>query len=313
MSYATLQRGISYFIRDYGYIAFVKTSIGNLVLGDPISCTKNTNTLIINYLKHYPNSHFFYISSHTKLFLDSLQFNTHKLGDEHSIHLPTFQGTWSTHKSLRSGYNKFSKSAIFFESTLEKETIKQIHSLEKQWILSKDHKSNISFMIRPFTDYSEQDCRYFFSYTHNELAAVLRLTPTYNQSNDYYCDAFFSNPELKSIKDYMMLSTINLLRTEGAKNLNLGLSPFSKIPINKHTTLTETLFRLIYLTNFPKFGYRGINVYQNKFHGVKESKFMSTRHAFTVPLLWKTWCLMSTYNLYVNATDGPAFIPFFLQ
>ena len=89
----------------------------------------------------------------------------------------------------------------------------------------------------------------------------------------------------------MVFSVISLLKSEGKKRLFLGLSPFSHL--NSKLSLNTLLFKLIYSFNLPRFGYKGIHKYLTKFHAIHEPKYFASLATNTIPILWKTWKMMS--------------------
>jgi len=149
LAYATLQSTLSHFDDDDGYIAYQPSSTGPLVLSEPVVDPSKRNRLIDSFLEKYPTATFFHLGSDLMTYLERLGHKTHRMGYEHILELDTFEGSWSSHRSLRSGFNKGIKQVSVSETTLSNLNPADLGRVLKDWLATKAQRRQNGFLCRP--------------------------------------------------------------------------------------------------------------------------------------------------------------------
>lgn len=293
LAYATLQDGLDYFHTPDGYIAYFHSKHVCLVLGDCVSKLENKPDILKRFLEQHPNASFFHVSKPTAKILKDYGYHALEMGVEHTLDLQDFKGTWSTHRSLRSGYNKAVKDMTVTEELLDTLPDSQIRKLVCEWLSKKDSKRLKSFLCRPISSHSEHGCRYFFARRHGQFVGFQRFTPLYNDGklDSYYADFGAFDPKYSGVKDLLFYTAITQFQSEQFETLHLGLAPFSRQ--RWRNGLSPALFSLIYQLNFPAYGYKGISNYLDKFHAKTAPVYLMSRSRLPLQTLWNTWHVMS--------------------
>ena len=121
------------------------------------------------------------------------------------------------------------------------------------------------------------------------LKKIIRILDIKNLENKSFLDiGSASGACLKSLQDLGF-------QEEGYETLELGLSPFSKLPHHpyKNSLLLKQVFKLIYKLNIPNYAYQGIADYHQKFHGKQRPIFFASPGPFPIRNLWQTWTVMA--------------------
>ena len=109
LAYLTKQSILDTYETKKGYLAYTR----NAVLGDAVCDKKDAIDLLTTFTHTHPKACFYHIQEHSAKILSQLGYYITAIGQEHSINLQKFKGTWKTHKSLRSGFNKSQKKGVY--------------------------------------------------------------------------------------------------------------------------------------------------------------------------------------------------------
>jgi len=289
LAYATLQSTLSHFDDDDGYIAYQPSSTGPLVLSEPVVDPSKRNRLIDSFLEKYPTATFFHLGSDLMTYLERLGHKTHRMGYEHILELDTFEGSWSSHRSLRSGFNKGIKQVSVSETTLSNLNPADLGRVLKDWLATKAQRRQNGFLCRPFGYQDEPGCRYFAAWHVETLVGILRFTPLYRQGIilSYYADFSAVSPQFSGVKDALYMHAIRTFKDVGIKQVHLGLAPFSNSDWYKGGS--NLLFHAIHTLNVPRYGYQGITSYLNKFHATKHPIYMMSKTRLPITPLFRAW------------------------
>ncbi|RAP32458.1 hypothetical protein DID77_04530 [Candidatus Marinamargulisbacteria bacterium SCGC AG-439-L15] len=293
LAYLTQQPFLNYFESSHGYIAYKK----NAVLGDPVCSPQKTELLLKSFTKDYPKACFYHIQNHSAKLLAELGYYISCIGQEHILKLDQFKGTWGSHRSLRSGLNKSKRNKVsIIEEPIHDQDHKALQAIHQNWITYRENPYEQQFLCRPLNFSDEKDCRYFFAYKGNQKIAYYCFTPLYkqNQITGYYADnCRYSSSAPNGTCDALLYTALKEFQSEGVKKVSMGLCPFTKLSLStyKQHPFLETLFKLVYHLNFPRYGYKGISQYTQKFHGETNPIYIASKGPLPLANIFQTWRL----------------------
>tara|TARA_A100001015_G_scaffold320800_1_gene448549 strand:+ start:217 stop:1143 length:927 start_codon:yes stop_codon:yes gene_type:complete len=294
IDYLSLDPRLEHFENQDTFLAFSNQS----VIGNPIG--KNKIQLLDAFISSYPHHCFYHISEEIAEYLQKKDYFISFMGYEHSLELQEITISWKNFNSLKSGANKCLKRKISIkEKCLSELKKKELEYIGKKWLERKETKKAVGLLIRKLDFISRKGFRYFFAYQEKKLIGYYFFAPIYKDKKlvAYYTDNCRYIPELgKNLSDLFIYHAVKVFKKEGRERLSLGLSPFAE---NYHSNFPQnrtinTLFKLIYHLNIPKYGYKGIHRYSQKFHSQKAPYFFASKKRLDILNLFQTWKKMNT-------------------
>ena len=112
LSFVSQQEGMSFFLKESGFISYQKKDSNHYVLSNPVTDPNNLKPLLHDYCSQYPQSTFLYINEDTAKVLQDKNFHISCIGQEHILDLTQFKLRSNMYSSLKSGLRQAHKNQI---------------------------------------------------------------------------------------------------------------------------------------------------------------------------------------------------------
>jgi len=303
-SYATLQKGVEYFLTDVGYIAYttVRHSVfaprtKQIVLGDPVTSDENKTRITEEFIQRGFNPVLTVISEKCAESLKDLDFKVNCIGYEPEIPIQTYntKGNWDELNYIRRARNMIKKNKIkIFESDPANIDLESLNHVSRLWLENKSlNTREIWFYARNPVYKEEKDVRKFFAQTNEgQLIGYSFYDPIYEAGNviGYSANTVRCDEEnFGRLSMAIHMHAIDKFRKEGKRTMNLCIAPFDKIDIGKFQD-SKSLYYFIKLMR--KYGDRVYNFGGLSFH---KSRYKAKEK----PVYLATKGIMPTNDLYL--------------
>ena len=284
MSSSLLQPGMEYFdLPGKGFIGYRSKWGAKMTLADPVCDEKDRETLIGEFLTQYPNNAFIQISEPVaELMNQAFGYYATQFGIETVVDLENWTLSGKKKQVLRTAVNQSRKKGVVIREGSDDTNYR---GLSEQWITTrKIKKREIGFLIRPMDMAYQPDTRKFFAYVDDELIGFIFFDPIYKDGQivSYVPNiSRFSNSFRQGIFYSIMTHAMEKFKSEGIKELNLGLS----ILILNHDDLPyesrilKNIERLIYKYGNFIYSFKGIDFTKSRFQG-HNNRFFSAHKGF---------------------------------
>jgi len=303
-SYATLQKGMEYFIDDsMGYVAYssVKHPIfapkgKKIVLGDPVCSRDKVSDLTDCFLENCGEPVFTVVSESCAESLRGLDFKINSIGYEPVLDVQNYntKGDWKKLDAIRRARNQILKKdrkgkvleekVKITEEDVEKISRADLEKVSKSWHKGKIlNKREIWIYARNPVYSQEQDVRKFFARTKDgELVGYAFYDPIYEDdsvvgysANTVRCDE--SNYRKLSIAINMV--ACEKFKDEGVKEFNLCIAPFDKTDRGKFNdhAFTSSFIKLLRRYGDRVYNFGGLSFYKGKYRAEEKQVYMASR------------------------------------
>ena len=311
MAYTSLEPSLEYFlVEGLGYVAYkrfknwfwaFKERI--IVLADPVCATENTEKLLDQFLKKYPNVIFVQSSRCFAEVLDKKGFQVNQFGVETDLST-NFDLTGKARAKLRQWRNKCQREGIsIVEKSIDNfENHNEIKALSERW-LEKKGGSEYSFLVRPLRYQNDQDARYFWAYSADQkLIGFAVFDPIYSNEKitGYYHNIDridVSAPHGTSVS--IVLHALAKFKEEGVYKISLGMSPL-RLQKGLSSELNYNLFtRKAFWYAFENLNYiypfQGNASHKGKFNGEQNPVYISSTKGTNI---WQVLVMMKGIGMF---------------
>ncbi|MFW6449592.1 MAG: DUF2156 domain-containing protein [Nanoarchaeota archaeon] len=251
MAYSTLQPGLNYFdVPDTGYIAYISNTnfipFANditIAFFDPVSEKGEAKKeLLENFIQTFKNPLFVQVHEETAEMLHDIGYNVNHFGIETDVSVQDFKVKGDKMRAVKKGIKTGQKKGMYIcELTTEmndeerKRLFSQMKEISENWMSTKNvDDKEVRYIIRPAVYDDERFVRKFFVKNSEDLVEgfsfydpifskgeIIGYTPSV---------ARFAPVSFKGINYFTNVEVMNKFKEEGIQHLNLGLSPFYKVP-----------------------------------------------------------------------------------
>ncbi len=300
LAYSTLQPGMSYFdVPGKGYVAYMRKWGVDFVLSDPVCSTEDIDEVLTKFISSHGKRKNFGFAQVTEPVAMYLHKNhgmyATQFGIETIVDLDSWSLSGKKKQVLRTACNQAKKKGI---RIIESEDSDECHSISAEWMKTRKIKHReIVFLIRPMDMAYQKDTRKFFAYMGKELIGFAFFDPIYQDGRVIgYIPSIsrFRNIFRQGIFYVMMVKAFSVFKNEGARFVNLGLSPVGKLDKTDHpheSRILKALERLLFEYGNMIYNFKGLQFAKSRFGG-KEHKVYCCHHAalpaFKLAGLFKT-------------------------
>lgn len=287
LAYAMLQPGMRYWgSPDLGLAAYRKNIGQHVFLGDPACPPDRKKDFLAALLESFPKALFMQIHLDTAEALGALGHRITPVGVENDIDTTTFTLQGRRMADLRHYRNKARKGRVSVEEHPDAAELRRwLLPVSAAWLPQKSFIGReLEFLARPFTLAPEPDVRIFTGSIAGRIVAFVILDPLYQEGRitgytvtilRHYRDV----PE--GTVDYIILSAISALATEGIPLLSLGVSPFHRLDELKalHGVGSPAVFALYSLLKRwgdPIYHFRGLSFHKSRYRARETPVFTAS-------------------------------------
>ena len=300
MSFSGLQPGMAFFdMPGKGYLAYRRIWGASLVLSDPVCDEKDRETLIGEFMRKHPDNGFVQVTEPVAdLIHRSFGYYATQFGIETIIDLENWDLKGKKKQILRTSLNKARAEGIIIQ---ECDDTAGCLKLTDQWISTRKIRNReIGFLIRPMQMDYEAETRKFFAYQGDRLIGFIFFDPVYQDGKiisyvpniSRFCHTF-----RQGIFYAIMIHAMEKFRSEGLKEINLGLSILVCDEDDKpaEAKTLKKIERLLYQYGNFIYNFKGIDFTKSRFCG-RENKFFCA-HKWHLPVV-KLLSLVKLANVF---------------
>lgn len=282
IAYFALLPDKAYFFSDDGDAVLAYKVVGStaVVMGDPIGDEAQFGELIDAFREHceldgwaiaFHQATPRYLELYAKHGLKAL-----KIGEEAVVGLETFTLSGTAAKHLRATMNRFEREgyrAEVLEPPHHPELLHQLKEISDAW-LAQGKRRERTFTLGQFDVAALQECPIMVARGPDErIAGFANIIPSY-QSPEGTFDLLRYGEEPKAVADFLYISLIGYFRKHGFTGMNLGLSPFSGMDVDRPKSPAERAMSLLYRRGTFLFRYTGLRGFKEKFQPNWEPRYL---------------------------------------
>jgi lysylphosphatidylglycerol synthetase-like protein (DUF2156 family) len=296
LAYATLQKGMEYFVDPVGYIAFNTVTHPvfarkprRIVLSDPVCAPEDLMGLVGRFLTENPRAAFVVISESCAGALRQMGFKVNCVGYEPELAVQTYntKGNWKELDLIKRARNEAKREGIVIREEKEIQKIGRagLDRVTAQWIGNKKVSDREIWIYarRPVFD-AEEGVRKFVAYDkEGEVAGFAFYDPMYRDgqvvgyaANILRCD----EKRFGRLATAMHMEAMEVFRPEGVEVLNIMLAPFSKLDAGKFNDDfgTKMFFQLSERFGNDIYNFRGLSFHKSKYRGEEKSRYFASNN-----------------------------------
>lgn len=291
-AYATLQAGLSYYVTDDGYIAFIELPRNPLcwnkhvlVFSNPVCAPENWERLVRAFTKDFPLATFSIISEPFAKVLKQLGFDVIWAGYEPVLSVPTYpsKGDWKEYDLIRRAQNEVKRQKLMLIEVSGNLKAEPFLALNQRWLLTKHSTGKEAWLYARTPVYeAEPDVRRFIAKTQDgELVGYAFYDPMYQSGQIIgYAANIIRTDENRFAKlvPALHMAALDTFKSEGKSLLNLLIVPFkgrnySKFNDCRHSAI---LGDLILKYGNQLYNFAGKARHKDKYRGIEKPMYVAT-------------------------------------
>jgi phosphatidylglycerol lysyltransferase len=244
-----------------------------LVLGDPVGKPEAISELIREFEQRcYLNDWlpaFVHAEPQYEELYKELGYSLQKIGEEAIVNTSLFMKNVAGNKYFRNITNRFEKNG--YNSELLRpphhpDVIKRLRVVSDEW-LSKPGRTERGFVMGYFNEEYLQQCDILVARDGaGTIQAFLnRLPATFDKDEANFDMLRHAKDSLSNSNDFILSSFIALLRVQGYKWVNLGLSPLVGLEDQTEKTMLDNFLYLAYANGDRFYSFSGLHRFKNKY------------------------------------------------
>lgn len=271
-------------------IAFEKSHNFVIVLGDPFGDKEYFGYAIDEFhrfIDEYGYKSFFYEASNNLLDL----YHEHgyyffKLGEIGLVDLEEFDITSSKSRDHRNLLSRFSRDGYRFEMNIQDKIDNKLYNdileTSTQWLKGRNEMGfSMGFMNREYIEKSP--LALIREVDTNEIIAFISLMPKYDDKSISIDLMRFKEDIPKNTMEYLIISLMMELKSEGYKTLSLGMAPLSNVGINQYSHYRERIAHIIYKHGKEIYNFSGLRSFKEKFKPSWEGRYLAYEDLTMLP------------------------------
>lgn len=304
-----IQSTLQYFKYADGFIAFQKAGKDTIVIGDPVCHVSDRSKLIRRFLQFHPSAVFVQVHEQTAEILASQGYYLNAFGVERSLSLP-YSIAGNRKGDIRHLYNAGKRNRVLVRELSKQETA-QLHlypicasgSHKKKWLaLNKE----FTFLSRTSSRNLPEGSRVFGGFINDTLVGYSIFDPIFSKNNlRGYAEVAPKRSRLapKGTRVTILLEAMHQFHTEGAKKVNLGLSPLDHIKLYDESSrfpyskITQFMLRLLFTRGNMVFNFKGLAFHKSRFRGEISPVYLASRSEIPLKSLYQIFYLTTGYKV----------------
>ncbi|MDF1543905.1 MAG: phosphatidylglycerol lysyltransferase domain-containing protein [bacterium] len=291
ISFLTYKGGLERFgSLESGYLLFANIAGSLFVLGDPTAEPARSKSLLQEFCQLHPRAVFVQISAASASTLKQIGWHVSPFGLETSLSLP-YKIFGRRGKDIRHLCNRATAAGVRVKEILPNNYRESIEKLLPQSQKGRPSgRHGFSFLTHSEFDFNDRRIKWFAGFIGRELLGLSIFYPIYNQSEIVgYAEILpvRSSHAPKGCRVKILVQSMTCLAGEGARELNLGLSPFAT-PVDKQARTngsangTEKMFRMIFRYGNSFFNFKGLAFHKSRFRGRERTVYYATKSRLPV-------------------------------
>jgi lysylphosphatidylglycerol synthetase-like protein (DUF2156 family) len=299
IAYATLQKGMEYFIGETGYIAYTRVrhpffarKAKRIAFSDPVCAPQALPQLVRDFLSQDPRAAFCVISEECAEVLRSMGFKVNCIGYEPLIPIQTYntKGNWKELDLIKRARNEARREGIAIreeDAAGLNQHRNELKALSAKWITSKKINDREIWLYarRPIFAH-EEGVRKFVAYDkEGRVAGFVFYDPMYRDgqvfgysANIVRCD----EQRFGRLATAMHMHAVETFGTEGKEILNLLLAPFAKLDCGNFNDAwgAKLFFKLSARFGNQIYNFKGLSFHKSKYRGVERPLYYASNSLF---------------------------------
>ena len=291
LHYSTLQRGLSYYDSDVGFMAYSDVLGHKIALAPAVSGHSSNQSILSEFIKQYPRVILCNLDEDAAREVDDLhlQYQFAPMGSEYIVNIPDLCNELSPprRKLIKGAFKHATKHDFRMEEFIPKlepvATVARIVEISNDYVRSSKIGMEMSFINRPLDIYTMDSARYFKLVNHGGLFGIAVIDPyrTALKEQGYLLNILRFSPTRQWGVYISVVSTLcDLLAKEGARELSLGLAPLDTKDIPRDLPQGKSLYRLIeilYARRYQIFLSESLENIKKNVADVKKPRYMAIR------------------------------------
>lgn len=262
-------------------LQFAVTGKRLVVLGDPIGASSSYAVVITEFLDEAAQLGyvciFYQVEAKWLGMYHDFGYNFLKLGEEAEVDVTTFSLEGKKRSSLRSVFHKFEREGYVFSVNKpphSEQLLSQLKQISDDWLHGKKEKG---FSLGYFDDDYLNRSPIATLSKAGTIVAFTTLVPDY-QPNKISIDLMrHSQNAPSSVMDVTFLHLLMWAKTNGYKQLNMGMAPLSNVGVSPHSFLTERVAATIYNNVRYMYSFSGLRQFKEKYKPTWSGKYLAYR------------------------------------
>jgi len=232
LSYSLKQPGLEFFgDGEHGLIAYRKQWGSVIVLGEPLCARSQTSKLVSDFLGEFPKPLFAQVERATVQILHEMGFSITPAGVDAVLDVHSFSTAGKRMEDLRRHQTRAVSEGVEIQEMVDTVGLRrELHHISSFWIQTKKvHTRELEFLIRPLSLEPELGTRIFVATQNERMIGFVVFDPFYNDENivGYTASILRALPNAPTgTLDAITLNALEAFRSEGIRELSLGVSPF---------------------------------------------------------------------------------------
>jgi len=264
-------------------VAYHVTRGTALVVSNPFGNPKQFKPLMKSFLELcFVNDWvpaFIHVDSKHRTLYEETGFRLQKIGEEAVLDLWAFEPI-KADKYFRQIRNRFERIGYSVEVVIPPhsgQVIARLQEISLEW-LERPGRAERGFMLGYFNETYLQAAPLALLHDENgRIQGFLNLVPTFEAGTANYDLLRCANDAPGNANDFLMLGTIEYLKTQGVRTLNLGLCPLSGVdePDSDDTTLVDQALRFVYANGDRLYSFSGLRKFKSKYQPTWEPRYIA--------------------------------------
>lgn len=261
-----------------------------VVLGDLVGDKKDFKTAIeefMTFADYYGYTPIFYeVSDQFVPYLHGYGYRFFKLGEEGYIDLSKFQSqkkVMQNTKKVNEVLQKAGYTCEIMQPPYSAEIMSQLRSISNEWL---DNRKEKGFSLGYFDeDYLQFTPLAVLKNSDFEIVAFANLIPLYDKEGTVKIDLIRSKKDNMPDQalDYLFLNVFSASIEKGFKQLNVGMTPLSRVGISKFAGISEKIATQIMVDGQDYYNFQGVRNFKEKFANNWQPKYLAYRKKSSLP------------------------------
>ncbi|TAK66792.1 MAG: DUF2156 domain-containing protein, partial [Dehalococcoidia bacterium] len=208
-----------------------------------------------------------------------------KIGEEGAVNLATFTLSGNAAKHLRATMNRFKREgyrAEVLDPPHQPAVLRRLKEVSDEW-LARGRRRERTFTLGQFDEPALQVCPIMVARGPGErIVGFANIIPSY-QSAEGTFDLLRYCEEPKAVADFLYVALTDYFRERGFTGMNLGLSPFSGLDVERPKSPAERAMSLLYRRGTFLFRYTGLREFKEKFQPAWEPRYLIYNSEIQLP------------------------------
>lgn len=292
MAWSTVvQPLLSHFGDSDGYVAYRTRWNQTIALGDPVSGSSRTESLLSDFIVQHRRPSFVQVSAATAEVLAKHNYRINEVGLDTTIQLGDYDFKGQQKEWLRYADNWTKRRGFEVrECTFSEVRDTDVEAVSEAWRKTRTVKrKEVRFLNRPIVLQDEPNVRKFFMFDpEGKIIAFVFLDPLYRDGEiiGFVTSIKRRLPDAPIYSEQAIMKTIiATLKDEGVCELRLGLSPCASVEKSGYpeSHWLRMLFQWAYkspLVNRRAYNLTGHANYKSRFRGEEEKVYLASPNGF---------------------------------